>query len=66
MADREKKKSNKGTAAFVIIVVLIVFGLIVGLALWFESEDQKMIDKGCTPKAWNSLGHPSIWSCPIK
>jgi flagellar basal body-associated protein FliL len=69
MSDNEKDKkkiSKKRNAVFILIVMIFFVLIIVGLALWFESEDQKMLDKGCTPKAWNSFGHPSIWSCPVK
>jgi hypothetical protein len=68
MTDQDKKKkSNKAVTIIAIILPLIIFlGIPLAIVLWSNAETQKMLDKGCTAKAWNSLGTPSIWSCPIK
>jgi hypothetical protein len=63
--EKEKKLSTKQTAIGVIVVLILILGFAFGIVWWGYMENQKMLDKGCTPSAAsNYLGNPTFWSCP--
>jgi hypothetical protein len=56
-----------GAKAVAVAIVLIII-LIAGLFLWWYVNafisQQKLIDRGCTPKTFGILGIATSWKCP--
>jgi hypothetical protein len=62
-----QKTSKAATAAAVIIFLILIIGIPLVIVWWMQTENQNMLDKGCTPSsASNYLGNPTFWTCPIK
>jgi hypothetical protein len=62
-----KPGSSKGGAVGALIVIIIIIVIIAAVANYFYQsgrEDDKLLELGCTPEAWGSMGRPTIWSCP--
>jgi predicted RNA-binding Zn-ribbon protein involved in translation (DUF1610 family) len=63
----KKPSSGKGTAIGALIVIVIIIVIVAAVANWFYQQGQqtdKLLELGCTPEAWGSMGIPTIWSCP--
>jgi hypothetical protein len=63
----KKPSSGKGTAIGALIVIIIIIVIIAAVANWFYQQGQqtdKLLELGCTPESWGSMGIPTIWSCP--
>jgi hypothetical protein len=62
-----KPSSGKGKAIGALIVIIIIIVIIAAIANWFYQsgrETDKLLELGCSPEAWGSMGIPTIWSCP--
>jgi uncharacterized membrane protein YukC len=46
------------------IVILIIIIIVVTYFMYVKGEEQKALDKGCTPAAWGQYGIVTIWDCP--
>jgi hypothetical protein len=50
--------------AGVAIAIIVIIVLAAAYVLYVKNEEQKTMDKGCVPAAWNQFGIASIWNCP--
>lgn len=64
---KHRPSSGKGAAIGALIVIVIIVVIVAAVANWFHQQGQqtdKLLELGCTPDAWGSMGIPTIWSCP--
>ena len=62
-----KPSSGKGKAIGALVAIVIIAIIIAVVVNFFNQmlrEDDKLLELGCTPEAWGSMGLPTIWSCP--
>lgn len=58
----------------IVFISIIVIGFIALVVwAWYDNmvdserrDEQAHLARGCEPKAWNSWGWPTIWSCPVR
>jgi hypothetical protein len=56
---------NAGIGALVVIIIIaVVIALVANWLYQLGLETDKLLELGCSPEAWSSLGRVTIWSCP--
>ena len=56
---------DKAIGVLVAIVIIAIIIAVVGNYIYQAGrEDDKLLELGCTPEAWNRWGSVTIWSCP--
>ena len=65
--DSQKKMGNGAKIAAIILAIIIFIGIPLGIVWWMQTENQKMLDRGCTGSGASDIyGNPTYWTCPIK
>jgi hypothetical protein len=69
LEDEGKIKSSNGHgkeigALIAIVIIAIIIAAVVNYFYQIYRQNDKLLELGCTPEAWGSMGIPTIWSCP--
>ena len=56
-----------GTGAKMGGLIVLIFIIIFVALVWYAWNNQNdHLKRGCEPKAWNSMGLVTVWSCPVR